>query len=162
MFASLVTKNQYIMRQFFSSIVLLFLLTSCSSGTLSNEEATTAINDYYKDKGCFSRINEDLIDRADTRIQDKVYEVYENPDLKKGKDHKTISWELETINGTQISDDGKSAIVDFTLKGKGNFLIDFQKYRVCGDKDNFGPWDMVAEFIKYDSGWKIKSEPEMK
>ena len=146
-------------------ILLLFTvisILSCSSrSNLSNEQASLAIQEYYSDKGCFSKLDRRKIEKLNNDMYRQIEKELET--LKDEDMHKTITWELETINGVMVSQDGNLATVDFTLNSKKTKLYSYQKYLVCGDeKSDFGPWNMVVEFTKYDTGWKIKSKPKGK
>lgn len=142
--------------------ILTLLLSSCSKkNTLSNEEASIAINNYYSKKGCFSKMNMRKIGKLDIRKQEEIEAVLKN--LNNGDQYKAIAWKVGSINGVMVSDDGNSATVDFTLTSQKTDLYQFQKYITCGDtQSDFGPWQMVAEFTKYDTGWKVKSQPKSK
>lgn len=149
------------MRQLPFLFLCLFGLLSCNqiSSSLSSEEASTAIKEYYTNSGCFNKLDTRKIERLSSMGRQNIEIAMDS--LEKEGSYKAISWKLESINGIMNSDDGKSATVDFTLGSEKTILFLYQKYQNCGDEQSdFGPWDMVAEFVKYDTGWQIKSKPK--
>lgn len=136
------------------------LVVSCGQFTkLTEQEATVLINAYYADQGCFSKLDNEVIGNLDGKELNRIDQELKK--YKKDNTHKVISWELQSINGIMVSEDGNTATVDFTLNSKETMLFKYQNNKICGDEaSDYGPWDMVAEFVRYDTGWQIKSKPK--